>query len=158
MDSPWHFLRGQGTMDDLPFEAVLGPCRVLSIKDPVSIKVAELKKFKLRRGERILFRTKNSRVSWQKKSFDKNFVYLSADAAQYLVDRKIRTVGIDYFSVGGFYHDAVPTHHLLLGAKIWIIEGLNLAAAPAGKYEMICLPLRIAQGDGAPARCILRRR
>ncbi|MFM8905720.1 MAG: cyclase family protein, partial [Verrucomicrobiota bacterium] len=71
MDSPWHFLKGLGTMDDLPFEAVIGPCRVVEIKDKESIKPAELAKLKLKKGERILFRTRNSQVSWKKKSFDK---------------------------------------------------------------------------------------
>jgi arylformamidase len=156
MDSPWHFLKGLGTMDDLPFEAVIGPCRVVEIKDKESIKPAELAKLRLRKGERILFRTRNSEVSWKKKSFDKDFVYVSKEAAQYLVDKGIRTVGIDYFSVGGFYKDAVPTHHILLGKKVWIIEGLNLANAKPGRYEMICLPIRIAKSDGAPCRCILR--
>lgn len=158
MDSPWHFLRGRGTMDDLPFDAVIGPCRVVEIRDPECVKPAELAKLRLRKGERLLFRTRNSKVSWKKKSFDRDFIYISKEAAQLLADRGVRTVGIDYFSVGGFYKDAVPTHHILLGAGIWIIEGLDLAKAPAGRYEMLCLPLRIARGDGAPCRCLLRPR
>jgi len=70
----------------------------------------------------------------------------------------VRTVGVDYLSVGGYVQDGVETHQILLGAGIWIIEGLDLSAVRAGTYELICLPLRVAGADGAPARAILRPR
>jgi arylformamidase len=57
--------------------------------------------------------------------------------------------------VGGYYKDGRETHRTLLAAGIWIIEGLNLSKAEPGRYELICLPLKIANGDGAPARAIL---
>jgi arylformamidase len=73
-----------------------------------------------------------------------------------LVERQVRTVGIDYLSVGGYVHDGIETHQILLGAGIWLIEGLNLYKVKPGTYELVCLPLRIAGADGAPARAILR--
>ncbi len=158
MDSPLHFLPGQKTMDDLPFDAVIGPCRVVEIKDKESIKPAELKKLKLKQGERILFKTTNSTVSWKKPTFDKDFIYISKEGAQYLVDAGIQTVGVDYLSVGGFYKDGVETHHILLGAEVWIIEGLDFAKVKPGNYDLICLPVKFAKGDGAPARCLIRPR
>ncbi len=158
MDSPLHFLPGQKTMDDLPFDAVIGPARVVEIKDKESIKPAELKKLKLKKGERILFKTPNSTVSWKKPTFDKDFVYISKEGAQFLVDAGIQTVGIDYLSVGGFYKDGVETHHILLGAEVWIIEGLDLSKVKPGNYDLICLPVKFAKGDGAPARCLIRKR
>ncbi len=157
MDSPRHFIRKAKTMDHLPFEAVIGPARVIEIKDPVAIKPAELQKHKIKRGERILFKTRNSARSWQSDAFDKDFVYISKEGAQYLVDRGLRTVGVDYLSVGGFYKDGIETHHVLLGAEVWIIEGLNLSKVKPGRYELVCLPLKLRGGDGAPSRALLRK-
>mgnify|MGYP001793018284 FL=1 len=67
-------------------------------------------------------------------------------------------MGVDYFSVGGFYKDGVETHHVLLGAEVWIIEGLNFDGLRPGPYDLICLPLKFQRGDGAPARCLVRKR
>jgi arylformamidase len=85
-----------------------------------------------------------------------DFVYISQDAARYLAAQQVQTVGVDYLSVGGFFKDGVETHHALLGAGIWIIEGLNLSAVQPGIVELICLPLKIEGSDGAPARAIVR--
>ncbi len=158
MDAPLHFLPGKKTMDELPWDAVIGRARVVEIKDKEAIKPAELKKLKLRKGERLLFKTRNSAVGWAKPEFDKDFVYISKEGAQYLVDCGVQTVGVDYLSVGGFYHDGIPTHHILLGAEVWIIEGLDLAKVQPGNYDLLCLPIKFHQGDGAPARCLIRRR
>lgn len=158
MDSPFHFLHGTKTMDALPWDAVIGPCRVVEIKDPKAIKPTELKKLKLQKGERILFKTPNSARSWKKAEFDKDFVYISKEAAQYIVDCGVQTVGIDYLSVGGFYKDGIETHHILLGAEVWIIEGIDLSKIKPGDYDLICLPIKFQNGDGAPSRCLIRPR
>ena len=136
----------------------LGPCRVIEVKDRVSIKPEHLAPHKLKRGERILFKTPNSARSWKKKSFDKDFVYISKEAAQHIVDRGVMTVGVDYLSVGGFYKDGIETHHVLLGAEVWIIEGLDLSKIKPGNYDLNCLPIKFQNGDGAPSRCLLRKR
>ena len=68
----------------------------------------------------------------------------------------MQTVGVDYLSVGGYFADGAKVHQILLTAGIWIIEGLDLSAVPAGLYEMICLPVKLHDSDGAPARAILR--
>lgn len=156
MDAPLHFLDGGKTMDALPWDAVIGPVRVVEIKDEKAIKPAELKKLKLQAGERILFKTPNSKRSWKKETFDKDFVYIAKEGAQYIVDCGVKTVGVDYLSVGGFYKDGIPTHHILLGAEVWIIEGLDLSKVKPGNYEMICLPIKFQNGDGAPSRCLIR--
>jgi arylformamidase len=74
------------------------------------------------------------------------------------VDCGVQTVGVDYLSVGGFYKDGIETHHILLGAEVWIIEGLDFSQARPGDYDLVCLPIRFEKGDGAPARCLIRRR
>jgi arylformamidase len=156
MDAPRHFLADGAALDDLPLDAVIGPARVIRIEHPQAILPAELEAHDLQAGERVLFLTRNSERCWTSSEFVEDFVYISAAAARFLVERQVRTVGIDYLSVGGYVHDGVETHQALLGAGIWLIEGLNLTGVKPGAYELVCLPLRVAGADGAPARVILR--
>jgi len=158
MDAPLHFLADGAGLDEMPLDAAIGPARVIRIEHPQAILPEELVAHRLRAGERVLFLTRNSERCWNNSRFVEDFVYVSAAAAQFLVERKVRTVGIDYLSVGGYVHDGVETHRILLGAGIWLIEGLNLSAVKPGSYELVCLPLRVAGADGAPARAILRPR
>jgi len=157
MDGPIHFVReGQG-LDEMPLTATIGRARVIEIRDPESIKPEELHPHGLRRDERILFKTQNSSARrWSSEDFMEDFVYVSQEAARYLADRGIQTIGVDYLSVGGFRKDGEETHRALLEAGIWVIEGLDLSEVEAGEYELICLPVKIERSDGAPARAILR--
>jgi arylformamidase len=129
---------------------------VIEIKDKESVKVEEIANQKIKAGERVLFKTRNSKVAWATDSFYEDFVYISKEAAAFLAKAKVMTVGIDYLSVGGFRKDGIETHHALLGAGIWVIEGLNLAKIQPGKYELNCLPLKVLNSDGAPARALVR--
>lgn len=157
MDAPAHFVRGGIGIDDMPLEAAIGSARVILIRDRESIKPDELVRHSIRRGERILLKTRNSDRCWDTDGFVEDFVYISATGARYLAERQVRLVGIDYLSVGGFRADGLETHQALLKAGIWIIEGLNLKRAPLGRVQLVCLPLKIAGGDGAPARALVRR-
>jgi arylformamidase len=156
MDAPLHFIRGGKSIDTLPFEATVGSARVLEISDPQAVKVEELEPHAIQPGERILFKTSNSTRAWKSDTFVEDFVYISHEAAQYLAEKQVQTVGVDYLSVGGYRIDGPETHRALLGAGIWIIEGLNLSGVQAGSYELICLPLKMMGAEGAPARAILR--
>jgi arylformamidase len=62
---------------------------------------------------------------------------------------------VDYLSVGGFSIDGDATHRALLEAGVVVVEGLDLSRVDPGRYELVCLPLRIAGSDGAPARALL---
>ena len=157
MDAPRHFLADGAGIDDMPFDATIGLARVIRIEHPQAILPEELEAHHLQAGERVLFRTRNSERCWNTDQFVEDFVYISAAAAQFLADRQVRTIGVDYLSVGGYVHDGVETHRILLSAGIWLIEGLNLSAVEPGPYELVCLPLRIAGADGALARAILRQ-
>src|SRR5699024_9314371 len=110
----------------------------------------------IRAGERLLLKTRNSDRLWSGREFDPRFTALSLEAAHWLATRPIRLLGIDYLSVGPYHDEGAEVHRALLGAGIWIIEGLNLMAVEPGRYELICLPLRLADADGAPARALLR--
>jgi arylformamidase len=157
MDAPIHFVHGGEGMDRMPLDATVGRARVIEIQDPISIKPDELDPHGIGRDERVLFKTRNSSLGWWTHDFIEDFVYVSQEAARYLADHEVRTVGVDYLSVGGFQKDGVETHQALLGAGIWVIEGLDLSRVRPGEYELICLPLKVEDGDGAPARAILRR-
>jgi arylformamidase len=158
VDAPAHFLKGGATVDRAPLGVLIGTARVIEITDAESIKPAELKRHRIRKGDRILFKTRNSAI-WQTAGrFDEDFVYITAEGAKYLVEREVSVVGVDYLSVGGYHRDGSEVHRTLLGAGAWLIEGLDLSSVEAGRYDLICLPLKIKDGDGAPARVILRRR
>ena len=156
MDAPHHYLEHGVAIDQMPLEAGMGVARVIHIGDAQEIGVAELSRHAPQAGERLLFKTRNSDTDWSKASFKPEFVALSVAAARYLAACGVRTVGVDYLSVGGFHSDGTAIHRALLEAGIWIIEGLNLRQVTAGAYELICLPLKIGGADGAPARALLR--
>jgi len=156
VDAPMHFIRQGVGVDRLPLDTVVGRARVIEIRDTQAIKPEELVKHRIRRGERILFKTQNSSHVWQKDEFVEDFVSISDDAARFLVARGVRLVGIDYLSVESYQPGGGSVHKTLLGGGIWIIEGLDLSKAGPGRYDLICLPLRLVQGDGAPARAIMR--
>ncbi len=156
MDAPLHFVADGASIDQLPIPATVGRCRVIEIKARTAIEPKHLEPHRLRRGERVLFKTSNSRKSWKSDTFDKKFVCISQDAAQFLADRGVMTVGVDYLSIGGWQRDGIETHQIMLGAGIWVIEGLDLAKVKPGRYELICLPLKLLGAEGAPARAVLK--
>jgi arylformamidase len=160
MDAPLHFIAEGRSIDTMPIDATVGPARVIEIEDGHTIGRRELERHAPKRGERILFKTKNSANLWPRgyEEFSKSFLAFSADGARYLAECGVRTVGVDYLSVGAFEGDGVETHQVLLGAGIWLIEGLNLSEIPPGEYDLVCLPIKIQGGDGAPARAALRTR
>ena len=158
MDAPAHFLRGGAYIDAIPLDAVVGPARVIEVRARDAIRPAHLARHRIRAGERVLFKTRNSARCWKSGRFVEDFVYISAEAARWLAARRVRTVGVDYLSVGGFTQDCVETHVALAEAGIWVIEGLRLDLVGPGPVDLICLPLKIVGAEGAPARALVRPR
>ena len=157
VDAPAHFIEGTRKIDVLPLEALIGAARVVRVPDDVAeIGPEFLAGCDLDRVERILFHTRNS--SFWSEGFRKDFTHLSPEAAQTLVDQGVKLVGTDYLSIEKFHSGHHRTHLALLSNNVVIVEGLNLSDIAPGDYELICLPLRIAEGtgDGAPARAVLR--
>jgi arylformamidase len=157
MDAPRHYLAGAAGMESMPIAASIGRARVIEIQDPEAIRTLELEPHHLARGERVLFKTRNSAQCWKTDHFQTKYIYIEPAAAQYLAQVGVQTVGVDYLSVGGFEHGGPETHRILLQSGVWIIEGLNLEHVEPGDYELVCLPLKIIGGDGAPARAVLRK-
>ncbi len=157
VDAPAHFIKGAKGVDQILIDSLIGPARIIEIADVDTIKEKALAGHGIKKGERILLRTRNSiNKILHKDTFSEDFVYMEKGAAEFLVARGIKTLGIDYLSVGGYKKDGPEVHRMLLGAGILIIEGLDLTEALPGRYHMICLPIKILDSDGAPARVIVK--
>src|SRR5215831_15354018 len=157
VDAPVHFIGGAPGVDQFSIDAMIGPARVIEILDKEVCTAQDLAAYDIRAGERLLLRTNNSDRCWNVDAFVEDYAHLDTSAARMLAERGVRMVGIDYLSIG-HGEDGLEVHRILLGAGTVIIEGLDLSRVDAGFYDVICLPLRILGGDGAPARVALRRR
>ena len=157
VDAPAHFIEGAAKIDSLSFDILIGRARVIHVaEDRTEIDSEFLSSCDLENVERIVFHTRNSGF-WES-GFRKDFTHLLPEAAEMLVNRGVKLVGTDYLSIEKFHSGHHRTHIALLSRGVVIVEGLNLSDVPAGDYELICLPLKIAEGsgDGAPARVVLR--
>jgi arylformamidase len=160
IDAPVHFVPGRKGIDALDLDTLIGPAYVADLIDVAhEIHGHDFGRANIPQGTvRLLCQTSNSSI-WSKSplAFDPNFVGISPDGAQWLIDRGIKLVGVDYLGVERFdsVGNGAPTHHLLLENELVIVEGLDLSDIPAGEYELICLPVKIKNSDGAPCRAIL---
>ena len=157
VDAPAHLADGAAGVDALPLDAMFGPAVVVDATGlDGRIDGEALDRLDLPAGtERVLFRTANSRL-WELDRFSPEYVALTVSAAEALVARGTRLVGIDYLSVAPFA-DTEPVHRVLLDAGVVVLEGLDLRQAEPGPWRLYCLPMRIEGGDGAPARVVLAR-
>lgn len=160
VDAPMHFVAGGASIDQVLLASLIGPARVIDIADDVqAIDAAELDRHVWRGAPRLLFRTRSSLRGWMSSSvFHRDFAYITADAAQRMADAGVVLVGVDYISAEQFGSPAPLAHRALLGKGIPIVEGLSLANVPAGDYDLVVLPMKVAGHEGAPARAALRRR
>jgi arylformamidase len=156
VDAPFHYLPDGKTVETLSIKTLTGRAYVLDLPDADLITAEVLEAAGIPpRTRRVLFKTRNSKLWARKqKTFHRDYVSISADGAQYLVDKGVRLVGIDYLSVAPF-RASRPTHEILLRAGIIIVEGLDLSEVEQGRYTLYCLPLKVEKADGAPARAIL---
>ena len=159
IDAPRHFVPGRKGIDGLDLETLLGPAYVAEFSVNRVITVADLQTLDLPAGTtRLLCKTKNLQ-HWQNPNhrFDREFIGLDADAARWLVEQGFQLIGVDYLGVERFemIDQGAPAHHILLSAEIIILEGLDLSEVPSGLYQLVCLPIKILNGDGAPSRAIL---
>jgi arylformamidase len=158
VDAPYHFLGGEAqTVEQIPLGLLTGRAYVLHLPDEVDLITAKVLEGANvpPRTRRLLFKTRNSAL-WNEGAtpFREDFVAISPDGAQFIVEHGIRLVGVDYLSVAPFANPE-QTHQILLRAGVVVVEGLNLSQVTQGRYALYCLPLKIAGADGAPARAIL---
>lgn len=159
VDAPLHFVDGMPGVDQMPLDDLIGEALVVGLDSGDHIDAARLDVADVPPGtRRILFKTPNSEY-WAEPThpFHRDFAAIEPDGAQWLVERGLRLVGVDYLSVAPF-GSSIPTHRILLQAGVILVEGLDLRAVPPGKYELLCLPLKLMGGDGSPARAVLLQR
>ena len=159
VDPPNHFIDRGLTVDRLPLDVLIGPAIVVEPRPQKNLITAtELGQLGLRDAERVLIKTRNSDLwSGGPYDFETDYVSISKDAAAWLVSKGVKLVGVDYLSVEAYGTRDHAVHHTFLGNGVVLVEGLNLSQVPEGRYQLICLPLRIQNGDGAPARVVLVR-
>lgn len=151
VDPPLHFVEGGLPLDKIPLEHLYGDAEVL---DLTHVKKAITAGDLGSATENILLlKTRNSKL-WQSTEFHRDYVYLDKSAAQWLIDNHVWTVAIDYLSIGSF-DGGETVHKMLLRNGVTVVEGVNLSAVGPGRYTFACLPVRIKDGDGGPARAIL---
>ena len=158
VDAPLHFLADGADVTQLSLDVLIGPAVVATLPEVDAVTADDLEALNLPVDtRRLLLRTRNSEC-WRRgdRDFRPDFVALTTDAARWIVAQGIRLIGVDYLSVQIFRGDP-QTHIALLQAGVVIVEGLNLAEVAAGAYELICLPLKLANAEGAPARAVLKR-
>ena len=158
VDPPSHFLDGGPAAEDLPLDVMIGETTVADLRGVAGpIGPGELATLSLNeKVTRLLLRTDNSALwATHPHVFPNEYVSLSADGARWLVDRGIRLIGIDFLSIEARGAPGHPTHRTLLEAGVVILEGLDLSEVEPGTYTLVCAPLKIAGGDGAPARAVL---
>lgn len=158
IDAPRHFIKDGISIEHLSLDCLIGKAFVAYIPEVDIITAEILSDLSLPLGtSRLLLRTRNS-LLWEKEitNFSSEYVALTNDAAKWIVEHRIRLIGIDYLSIQR-YNGNPETHKILLSAGTIIVEGLNLANVAPGEYELICLPLKLVGSDGAPARAVLRK-
>ena len=157
VDAPVHFVPGRNGVDSLPLDVLVGPCQVVELPDSVDVITAAVVQYAglAPAVKRILFKTRNS-AYWKTPDlpFQTGFVAVDESGAKELAARGIQLVGIDYLSIAP-YKNSRPAHQALLNASVVILEGCNLSEVPAGYYRLVCLPLKLKDSDGSPARAIL---
>jgi arylformamidase len=154
VDAPVHFFRDGIGIDKLDLDILIGPARVLQISEAGCINRHTLEEYSFQGETRLLLGTINSKIS--NLAFKKDYVSLTEDAAEYIVQCGVRLLAVDCLSVDCFESITYPVHHMLLNAGVIIVEGVFLKDVAAGKYELLCLPLKLIDSDGAPARVVLR--
>ncbi len=151
VDAPYHMLGDGYTLDKVPLKQLYGKCKVLDlthVNDAIIVK--DIEKYTFDKGDFIFLKTKNSIEN----SFNYEFIYLSPEAAQYMMERGIEVIGIDALSIERDCPEHT-THNILLGNNILIVEGLRLKEIKEGEYTVVIAPLPILGGDGSPARVLL---
>jgi arylformamidase len=156
IDAPSHFIEGGLTVENLSLDKMIGDVYVVDLQNinMIDEKILSAQKYP-ENLKKLLIKTDNSYLwSRNETKFNKDYVALTEDGAQWIVDNNIDLVGIDYLSIQRF-NDPSTTHEILLKHEVVILEGICLSNVEQGCYELLCLPIKIVGADGAPARAVL---
>ena len=158
IDAPLHFIEGGGTVDAIPPDALVGPCRVVDVGEAPVITRPMLEGMDLAGAERLLFRTATS--AWIAEAFREDFVGFAEGAARYLAEAvRPMLVGIDSPALDPFGTPGHPAHMAILGSGCikGAIEWLALGDVEPGDYHLFCGPMRLTGAEAAPCRVFLSR-
>ena len=160
IDAPLHFLKEGKSIADIPLSKLVGRALVMDMGEDVDVITRPVLENHpqldaLKGAQKVLFKTRNSSLqeSWGD-HFHEEYVALDASGAAFLSEMDLDLIGVDYLSIAAFHDTDIP-HHLLLRKEVVLLEGINLAEVPHGFYDLYCLPLNLADCEGAPARAIL---
>jgi kynurenine formamidase len=161
IDAPRHFIPNGVGVDQIPASKLLGEAYVCDMSSkPIGSGITGLDlqknlEGKVAEDDIVVFYTGCSE-RWGDQSVSSNYTYLTGNAAEHLVSRKVRAVGIDFLSVEKFQSSGALAHKTLLGNGIFIIESLSRATKQfVGKRILIiCMPIKLQNGDGAPSRVV----
>jgi len=156
VDAPRHCIDHAETLEELGLDPFIGAAVVIDTGPAKEITASVLEGASIPDdAERLLLRTANSALpDLYQTPFDQDYAALTLDGAEWLAARGFRLVGIDYLSIQR-YSEPPEVHLTLLGEGIPLLEGLALAEVTPGPYELVCLPMRLVNVEGAPARAIL---
>ncbi len=149
IDAPLHAIEGGDTLGSIPLSKLMGPATVINVTG-YTVRADDIPDDT---EKRLLIRSKNS--GFYQEKFRTDFCYISMDAAEKMADLKLDLVGLDYLSIEKFGTTGMPVHKQLLKNSIVIVEGLYMKDVDPGRYELVCLPLKLDL-DGGPCRAILK--
>ena len=153
LDAPLHFVDQGKEISDFSVDDFMISVQVVNIKNKKEIKVSELEEINFTRNN-ILFKTVNSKILDDSK-FDKSYVGLTEESAEYLISKEIKFIGIDYLSVGKHGIGNQKVHRMLLQNEILLLEGVDLSDITPGEFTLIALPLKLEGAEGSPVRAVL---
>lgn len=159
VDAPSHYGAGAASIDELPLDRFVGPCRVLHVTVRPGALVSWASVHQALGGRettpRLLLATGTYPDATR---FDRKFAGIEPGVARELGRQGVELLGVDTPSVDPADSKELPAHAACLESGITILEGLVLDGVAEGAYELIALPLRLAGFEASPVRAILRRR
>ena len=148
VDAPRHMLEGAKGLEQIPVEKFSG--RGVYIKTDKNFDLEVVKQASIQEGDIVLLHTGMSDV-YHEVDYYENYSALTEEIANYLVEKKVKMVGVDMCSVD---HEPFPIHQILLGNDVLIIENLtNLGALEGKNFKIYAFPIKL-EIDGAPARVV----
>ncbi len=154
VDAPRHYFENGYSVDNIPLDCLIGHGIILEMRGKTQITAMDIENSEFNGHARVLFKTDNS-LKMKMRSFSEDFSCLTPEGARFLMDSGVAMVGVDYLSIESFSASEALVHKTILGSGAVIVEGLDLSEAPPGPCVIYCLPLKIIDGDGAPARVLI---
>lgn len=159
IDAPKHFIKNGKSLSDIPLENFIGNAFLIDLsnatRDAGAVTREMLENTDYARYDIALIKTRNSSDFMHKDHFENNFVAISQEAAEFLAQTGVKTVGFDCLTIDPLESETKPAHNILLSHGICVVEGLDFSEVPEGAYFAVCLPLKLHEADGAPARVVL---